>query len=120
MVKIAIPLLHVSDPKAAGDFYCRQLGFEKTFSYRPFGESEPCYFELIRDGIRLHLSSFPGDGKPGNAAVLVDNVDELYKEFIHKGVTIDLIPTNQSWGNREMYIEDFDKNSIRFTQWSEE
>ena len=23
----------------------------------------------------------------------------------------------KSWGNREMYINDADKNSIRFTQW---
>ena len=119
MKKLAIPLLHVSDPISAEDFYCHQLGFEKTFDYRPFGESGPCYLGLSRDGIRFHLSSFPEDGKAGNAIVLiVDNVDDLYKEYNPKGIKIDLVPTDQSWGNREMYITDSDGNSIRFTQWS--
>lgn len=118
MVKMAIPLLHVSNVVSAEDFYCNQLSFEKTFAYQPFGENGPCYFGLIRDGVRIHLSSFSGDGKPGNAVVLiVDNVDILYNEFLTKGVPIDLPPTNQSWGNKEMYIKDEDNNSIRFTQW---
>ena len=64
MIKIDIPLLHVSDPVAA----------EK-------------------------------------------NVDSLNEEFVARGVQIDLPPTDQSWGNREMYIRDRDNNSIRFTQW---
>ena len=119
MINLAIPLLHVSDPVSAERFYCEQLGFKKTFAYRPFGESGPCYFGLVRDEVRVHLSSFPGDGKAGNAIVLiVDNVDDLHKEFLLKGVEIDLEPTDQSWGNREMYVTDADNNSIRFTQWS--
>jgi catechol 2,3-dioxygenase-like lactoylglutathione lyase family enzyme len=119
MIKIAIPLLHVSDPAQAEHFYCTQLGFKKTFAYQPFGVTGPCYFGLIRDGVSIHLSSFPDDGKAGNAVVLiVDNVDRLYDEFVMKGVQIDLVPTDQSWGNREMYIEDADHNSIRFTQWA--
>lgn len=121
MIKLAIPLLHVSDPFAAENFYCSKLGFSKTFSYRPFGEDGPCYFGISRDGVSVHLSSFPDDGRAGNAIVLiVDNVDSLYKEFLSKEIKIDLEPTDQSWGNREMYIEDPDNNSIRFTQWSKE
>lgn len=119
MIKLAIPLLHVSDPDSSEKFYCNQLAFKTTFTYRPFGETGPCYFGLIRDGIRIHLSSFPGDGRPGNGAVLVvENVDTLYAEFIQKGVQIELAPTDQSWGNREMYINDGDNNSLRFTQWA--
>jgi len=118
MIKLAIPLLHVSDPVAAESFYCNKLGFEKSFDYRPFGNDGPCYLGLIRDNIRIHLSSFSGDGKPGHAIVLiVDDIDALHKEFISKDVQIDLPPTDQSWGNREMYVCDADNNSIRFTQW---
>ena len=107
MIKLAIPLLHTSDPVSAEHFYCDQLGFKKTFSYRPFGESGPCYFGIIRDGVMIHISSFPGDGKAGNAIVLVvDNVDALHEEFVLKAVKMDLEPTDQSWGNREMYIKD--------------
>jgi len=118
MIKLAIPVLYVSDPVEAELFYCNLLGFEKTFSYRPFGENGPCYFGLIRDGVMMHISSFPGDGRAGNAvALIVDNVDILHMEFVLKGVEIDLPPTDQGWGNREMYIKDADDNSIRFTQW---
>ncbi|MFI5172043.1 MAG: bleomycin resistance protein [Chitinophagales bacterium] len=118
MIKTAIPLLHISDPAAAEIFYCDKLGFEKEFAYQPFGIEGPCYMGLVRDDIRLHLSSFPEDGVPGNAVVfIVDDVDALHKEFLSKGVEIDLSPTDQSWGNREMYIRDADNNSIRFTQW---
>jgi len=120
MIKLAIPLLHVSDPAAAERFYCEKLGFTKSFAYRPFGESGPCYMGLTRDGVTVHLSSFSGDGVAGHAvALIVDNVDELYEEFVKKSVEIDLEPTDQSWGNREMYIVDGDNNSIRFTQWSD-
>jgi len=121
MIKLAIPVLHVSDPFGAEIFYCNQLGFEKTFSYSPFGEKGPYYMGMMRDGISLHLSSFAGDGIAGNAVVLiVESVDVLYDEFVSKGVKIDLPPTDQSWGNREMYITDADNNSIRFTQWKQE
>ena len=120
MIKIAIPLLHISNSVLAENFYCNQLGFKKIFTYKPFGETGPYYFGLVRDDVTIHLSSFPEDGKPGNAVVLiVDNVDSLYDEFVAKGVQIDLVPTNQSWGNREMYIKDGDNNSIRFTQWTQ-
>jgi len=120
MIKIAIPLLHVANPILAEIFYCGQLGFKKTFTYQPFGETGPSYLGLIRDGVHIHLSSFPEDGKPGNAIVLVvDNIDMLFEEFIAKNVQIDLVPTDQSWGNREMYINDGDNNSIRFTQWAQ-
>ena len=121
MVKLAIPLLHVSDPVSAENFYCKQLGFEKTFSYQPFGETGPCYFGIVRDRVRVHLSSFPSDRIAGNAVVLVvDGVDALYKEFLLKGVEIDLAPTDQDWGNREMYINEKNNNSIRFTQWKQD
>jgi hypothetical protein len=54
----------------------------------------------------------------GGAVVLItEDVDALFKEFSLKNTIIDLVPTDQSWGNREMYIKDPDENSIRFTQW---
>jgi uncharacterized glyoxalase superfamily protein PhnB len=51
--------------------------------------------------------------------LLVDDVDGLHEELLRKGVHIDLEPTNQTWGNREMYVKDLDGNSIRFVQAGE-
>jgi uncharacterized glyoxalase superfamily protein PhnB len=70
---------------------------------------------LTRDGVELHVSSFSGDAVAGGAVfVVVEDVDALYAELVAKGVAIGLPPTDQSWGNREMYVNDPDGNSIRF------
>jgi uncharacterized glyoxalase superfamily protein PhnB len=116
MFKFAIPVLHVSSSAAAEKFYCGQLGFKQSFAYRfDDAKSDPCYMGLPRDDVRLHVSSFSGDGVSGGVVFLVvKDVDELHEELKAKGIAIDLEPTDQSWGNREMYVSDPDGNSIRF------
>lgn len=116
MFKKAIPVLHVSNSDAARKFYCEGLGFKQEFSYR-FDEisSDPCYMGITRDDAKLHLSSFRGDGVAGGVVfLLVEDVDALHAELVKKGVPVDLEPTDQTWGNREMYVKDPDSNSIRF------
>lgn len=118
MLKFAIPVLHVSSSDAAEEFYCRLLGFELQFAHRPDeATSDPCYMGVLRDGALLHLSSFRGDGVPGGVVHLgVDDLDALHKEFLNKGLTIDTGPVDQTWGTREMYLKDGDRNSIRFVE----
>jgi catechol 2,3-dioxygenase-like lactoylglutathione lyase family enzyme len=111
MIKTAIPLLHVASSLSAEDFYCNKLGFRKEFAYRSNDtNADPCYMGISRDGVWLHVSSFPGDG-------VVDDVDALHAEFAAKGVGIDLEPFDQTWGNREMYVRDADGNCLRFIQY---
>ena len=121
MFKLAIPVLHVSNTASAEEFYCKRLGFSQQFAYRfDEAQSDPCYMGLARDGVRLHISSFAGDGVSGGVVFLVvEDVDALHAELKAKGVTIDLEPTDQSWGNREMYVSDLDGNSIRFVHGGE-
>ena len=116
MFKLAIPVLHVSSSAAAEEFYCGRLGFHRDFAYRlDESQADPCYMGLTRDGVELHVSSFSGDGVSGGVVFLiVDDVDALYGELVQKEVPIALKPTEQSWGNREMYVKDPDGNSIRF------
>ena len=116
MFRSATPVLRISSAVAAEEFYCKLLGFTQRFAYRfDDAQSDPCYMGLTRDGVHLHVSSFPGDGVFGGVVFLVvEDVDALHAELKAKGVTIDLEPTDQSWGNREMYIHDPDNNSIRF------
>lgn len=118
MLKLAIPLLHVSSSERAEAFYCQRLGFQRTFVYRVDDRKpDPCFTGLIRDGVKLHVSSFPGDGCFGAvAAFLVEDVDRLHAELVARGAPISLCPTDQTWGNREMYVEDPDGNKIRFVQ----
>jgi catechol 2,3-dioxygenase-like lactoylglutathione lyase family enzyme len=116
MIRLAIPVLHVSSVVAAEDFYCNRLGFCREFAHRgDESNADPCYLGLLRDEARLHLSSFSGDGVPGSVVnFLVDDVDALHREFMAKQVRIDTGPVDQAWGTREMYIRDADGNSIRF------
>jgi uncharacterized glyoxalase superfamily protein PhnB len=116
MIKRAIPLLHVSNAAEAVTFYCDGLGFELGFAHRPDGvETDPCYMGLSRDGVWINLSSFGGDGAVGGVInLMVDNVDSLYDEFVAKNVSVDLVPTDQTWESREMYIKDPDGNCLRF------
>ena len=116
--KQAVPVLHVADAGAAERFFCGALGFQRTFSYRADpAHANPCYLGVIRDGALIHLSSFPGDGVAGGVVYLiVDDVDRLHEELGGRGVAVEMPPTDQTWGNREMYVRDPDGNSVRFVR----
>lgn len=118
MIKLAIPLFHVSSSTAAENFYCNQLGFRREFAHRvDNAKPDPCYMGISRDGVWLHISSFSGDGVSGGVANLIaDAVDALHAEFVAKGVRIDVEPVDQTWGTREMYVKDADTNCLRFIQ----
>lgn len=119
MLKVAIPLLHVSNSAAAEEFYCDRLGFTREFAHRANdAKPDPCYAGVSRDGVWLHLSSFSGDGVFGGVAnLLVDNVDTLHAEFLAEGVQVDPgHPVDQTSGTREMYVRDPDGNKLRFIQ----
>lgn len=115
--KLAIPVLHVMRSAEAVAFYCEALGFRLESVYRPTEGDDPGYVALRRDGARVHLSSFAGDGKAGGLVyLLVDDVDALFAELQGKGVPVDMPPTDQTWGNREMYVRDADGNKIAFVR----
>lgn len=118
MMGPSIPVLHVSDSHAAEEFYCGRLGFSRAFVYRPDkSRADPCYMGVARDGAQLHLSSFSGDGVPGSAVyVMVQNVDALHAELVAKGVSIDTPPIDQTWGMRELFVRDADRNRLQFGQ----
>jgi hypothetical protein len=94
MFRFALPVLHVSNSTAAEGFYCGKLGFHREFAQRP-GGADPCYLGVSRDGVWLHLSSFPGDGVPGGMVFLaVDDVDALHAELVAEGVPIAVAPVD--------------------------
>ena len=125
MIKVAIPLLHVSNAIAALQFYCTKLGFRPEFAQDSDGSGSltgPSYTGFSRDGAWIHLSSFPGNGVAGGVVnVVVDDLDALLAEFVEKGVAIDSGPMNQTWGRRrEIHVKDTDGNCIRFVSYEPE
>jgi catechol 2,3-dioxygenase-like lactoylglutathione lyase family enzyme len=114
----AVPLLRVTWMGRALDFYRGKLGFVVRSEYRGDPErADPAYVVLGHGDIHIHLSSFPGDGQTGaRLMVFVRNIDDLHADLRARGVEIELEPTDQTWGNREMYVFDPDANQLRFTQ----
>jgi catechol 2,3-dioxygenase-like lactoylglutathione lyase family enzyme len=106
--------------KDAISFYTRILDFELK---EASASSKDWVVALINGDAELMLTSLEGDQKIGIATnVLVDNIDDLFKKYLQRGLEISdkkdspvhQGPINQSWGNREFYVTDPDGNTLRF------
>ncbi|MGE3336154.1 MAG: bleomycin resistance protein [Rhodospirillaceae bacterium] len=121
-VKCAVPIFKVTDIHAALNFYCSTLGFVLEFKYSVTPDG-PVYVGVSLDGVRIHLSTFAGNGASGTAAYLhVDDVDGLFQTFLERGFKtpgnpespVEEGPVDQTWGMREFYIRDPDGNTLCF------
>lgn len=117
-----VPLFRCRDMKKAIDFYTRILDFELK---EPGASAEDWVVVLANGDAALMLTSLEGDQKLGIAAnVFVDDIDNLYKKYIQRGLDITgkegspvhQAPLDQSWGTREFYVTDADGNTLRFCQ----
>lgn len=98
--------LAVRDLRAATDFYMRSLGFE-----RDFGDGSDGWSWLSRDNVSVGLGECP-DAMPAAelgdhsyvAYISVDDIDELYREFVSRGVQIPIPPATKPWGMREFAL----------------
>jgi catechol 2,3-dioxygenase-like lactoylglutathione lyase family enzyme len=109
--------------RASLDFYTRVLDFELVET--DGDTSGPSFSVLKRGPDYMFLSSHSGDGEFGQAvAVVVDDVEALWQKFLQRGhrppgdpgSPVHEGPTDQSWGNREFYVDDPDGNTMRFMQ----
>ena len=116
MITSAIPVIAVSDSARAEDYYCRVLGFQKMSAYPPDAtRPDPRYLALARDGVWLHLQSYkPQRAGMTDAFLWVTDVDRLYEELSARGAVVQLPPTDQTRGIREMGIRDPDGNVLGF------
>lgn len=121
-VRRVVPILKVTDMRAALDFYGSTLGFTQEFHYQA-GAGGPSYAGLSLDGYHIHLSTFAGDGAFGTAVYFyVDDVDALFARFRQAGLKVpgkpdspvEDGPVDQTWGMREVYVRDPDGNTLRF------
>ena len=112
-----IPIIRCKDIDRSMVFYTQVLDFEVL---NP--EEEFPYRLLIREGARLDISSL--DGAIDSCVYIeVEDVDDLFKKFVQRGLNISSDksgvhggPIDQTWGMREFYVEDPDRNTLRFGQ----
>jgi hypothetical protein len=81
--------------------------------------------DLVNGAAELQLTTYEGDYLFGSVVnVWVEDVDSLFKKYLGRGLDtsgkkespVHQGPTDQSWGTREFYVTDQDRNTLRFCQ----
>jgi catechol 2,3-dioxygenase-like lactoylglutathione lyase family enzyme len=119
---IIIPVFKCRNMKESLSFYTRILGFVVN---DPSTAPMSTVVTLTLDDVQIQLSVLDGDGVFGSAVnILVDDVDELFRTLVHRGLNtsgreaspVHQAPVDQTWGTRELYVDDPDGNTVRFQQ----
>lgn len=118
-----IPVLFVRDVPEAIAFLTGILDFELVFASP---QEAPIYAALMRGTDELHLNLMPPQRRsgPSSAMVVCGDVDALFASFLARGLSVPTRadspvhegPVDQSWGTREVYIDDPSGNTIIFQQ----
>jgi len=107
------PILIVDDIVSAKNFFLDKLGFEVSFEWgQPLG-----YLGLHKNGVDIHLNSSSNSSREAGkstVSILTDEVDNLYKTFVEKGIEIIIKPADRNYGLRDFSIKDIDGNIINF------
>lgn len=117
-----IPTFGVGDIRKAVAFYTEVLDFSLA---RLMAPEQPFYAVLTRGSDELHLS-LPTRREPGgqSAIVVCAGVDVLFAQFKARGLHVPARPESpvhegpldQTWGAREVYIDDPYGNTLCFQQ----
>lgn len=118
-----IPILSVRDMVEAIRFYTSVLDFRIAFAWP---DESPIYAGLMRGADEMHLALATPDGHYGHssAMVLCEDVDAVFESFKARGLAVPSragspvheAPLDQSWGTREVYIDDPSGNTLVFQQ----
>ena len=120
---IMIPVLMVRDVSEAIAFYACVLVFElalATPSDAPFSAILTRY----ADELHISVAEVPSRIAQASCIVLCQDVDALFAKFVARGLSVPTRqdspvhqgPMDQTWGTREVYIDDPSGNTIIFQQ----
>jgi hypothetical protein len=112
----AIPTFGISDYQTAIDFYIGLLGFNIDWEHR-FGQTDPVYMQISKNGLTLHLSENKRFEKNVIVFVETKKLIEFHKELQDK------VPTNKlpeilqtNWQTLQLEITDPFGNLLRFNE----
>lgn len=112
-VKVIIPTLPVRDLERAHRFYTDVLGFVE-----PWGWGDPPQYGGVQatagEFPAIHLSVKQHEFEPGEAYVIVDDVDALFAKFKASGATFQHELGDREYGMRDFTVVDPDGNVISF------
>ena len=105
--------LTVRNLERAVQFYEKTLGLLKKYQF-----SDYAGFDC--GGVELGLKTWGGLEPPRQGEplinLLVDDVDQVYKELVAKGVKFVKEPVETLWGGRIALFQDPDGNTLQLTQ----
>jgi uncharacterized glyoxalase superfamily protein PhnB len=116
-----IPIIHCRVMREALAFYTQVLDFTCVGGWP--SKDEPAYVILEREGDTLHLSTLEG-GANQSVGVEIEDADALFRAYLARGLDVSgklqspvhQGPVDQTWGNREFYVDDPSGNTLRFMQ----
>jgi hypothetical protein len=115
----AIPIFRMFDEPSTRAFYVDFLEFAVDWEHR-FDPDAPLYMQVSKDQCRIHLSGHHGDSTPGSGIriqvtdLTAYNALLLAKRYKHARPGI----LDQTWGSREMIIDDPSGNRLVFYEAS--
>ena len=113
MFETVHPIVGSLDLARSIDFYTNKLGFELAFQD---SADNPNYVGLRRGQVLLHMQfQYDYEMSPIRLRFRVADADELYSEFVKRGVEItEAGIQDTAWGSREFALWDPDKNALTF------
>lgn len=118
-----IPVLIVRDMSESIAFLTGVLDFELVAA---MPSEAPFYAVFVRGADELHVNLSHGGKAFGQSSsiVLCDDIDALFASFVARGLSVPTTenspvhsgPLDQTWGTREVYIDDPSGNTIIFQQ----
>lgn len=113
-----VPIIKCRDLARSVAFYTEILDFELADP----GDDSPV-IDLVHGDAVLQLSTMSGDSLFGVAVnVRVADVDAAFARYVARGLDtshhtspVHRAPLDQTWGLREVYIDDPDGNTLRFS-----
>lgn len=115
----SVPTLQISSAARSCEFYCGKLGFQKNWEDQ-FEPRFPWFVSISRGSVTLFLTEHPESAAGALVYFYVEDVDAPAQEFQARGVVIEQGPVSQSWGMREIQLQDPDGNHLRFGQQFQE
>ena len=119
MLYSTLAIFPVPDMRRTADFYVNNLGF-RCVEYTNSLEPHMC---LYKDSIEIILTDSKGRkvvpnrelyGYGYDAYIIVDNQEELQKEFEAKNLKIARKLSETDYGNKELVLEDIDGRWLGF------
>lgn len=112
-IKVIIPTLPVSDLARSHRFYTEVLGFVD-----PWGWGDPPIYGGVQvaegELPAVHLSVKQGAFEPGEAYVIVEDVDGWFERVKAAGATFEHEVGDRDYGMRDFMVIDPDGNLISF------